>query len=202
MSRTPIITPAQILRGIKERQTCAEDANGEYQPQAGQVLQELYDVMSEPQVVAPDERGNMQKRYAQASDIAMAIFRRANGKLDAVEQATKAIEMTKTAAGPTAELIPAGEYWSSLRGRAVPRQHIYSWATSDYDTAEGDRFWVKPNLCLGIAKVPTSEGSGWMLTAWKDSKCVASLQTTHAFELMVFVDQWLDRFATGFYVEG
>ena len=73
----------------------------------------------------------------------------------------------------------------------MTRAEILEWCTANYDIAQGDRFWSGPREYVGIAKVPTLAGPAWMLTVYKEGKCIASCQTPLAFELMLFIDQWL-----------
>jgi hypothetical protein len=180
-----MITPGTIMRGIAERQGAAGDNLA-----ASQALQDLYNIMSDPLIL--DKDGDMDKRFVQASEVAMAIFRKSGGMLEKVEQATKAIGSIKAkpdeGGNHNARLIPRGQFWSSDRGRAVSREDILEWCTANYDIAEGDRFWVAPQAWVGVAKVPTATGPAWMLTAYRDGKCTASAQTDNAFELMIFLD--------------
>jgi hypothetical protein len=138
-------------------------------------------------------RGDMDKRFRQASEVAMAIFRQADGDLAKVERANEAIARSKLRDGDLnrSELIAKGTYWSSEQKRAVDREYILNWCTASYDIADGDRFWSAPKEFIGIAKVPTATGQAWMLAAYRDGKCLSSQQTAHAFELMLFIDRWL-----------
>jgi hypothetical protein len=181
-----MLTPGTIMRGIDERRKCV----GGDDLAASRALQELYNIMSDPLIL--DKDGDMDKRFVQASEVAMTIFRKATGSLEKIEQATKAIGSIKAkpdeGENNNARLIPRGQFWSSDRGRAVSREDILEWCTATYDIAEGDRFWVAPKAWVGVAKVPTATGPAWMLTAYRDGKCVSSAQTDNAFELMIFLD--------------
>lgn len=184
-------SPMTIIKGVMERMEAAAEYSNERG--ASEALQSVYSTMSDAAVVAQDVKDDMDKRFRQASEVAMAIFRKADGDLAKVERANEAIARSKLREGDMSpsELIAQGTYWSSEQKRAVDREHILNWCTASYDIADGDRFWSAPKAFVGIAKVPTATSQAWMLTAYRDGRCVSSQQTEHAFELMLFIDRWL-----------